>query len=255
VAQRAIAANNIHPWPDGTTFAKIAWKQRPDSSGMEHNGQILTDDFYQVEFMTKDATKYATTEGWGFGRWRAGDFKTYNRIELKPYGENANFTTECTSCHRPMQANDFVFTMPIHDPGVDSDLFSREAALPGNLPCQPLQWRVLTSLSNKKDHTMSTLYGNDAAIAYYRQFRSQPPAPGIVLALVTWNQKDDQHWFGGRIPGKPSLVEFVTGVPAPIYNTYERYEGPSLQKVTDVSTAVTQDRVGAITSMKAAVMP
>jgi hypothetical protein len=32
---------------------------------------------------------------------------------------------------------------------------------------------------------------------------------GAVLALVTWAQRDDPHWFGGRIPAMPESVEFV----------------------------------------------
>ena len=26
---------------------------------------------------------------------------------------------------------------------------------------------------------------------------------GAVLALVTWTQREDPHWFGGRIPDAP----------------------------------------------------
>jgi hypothetical protein len=37
--------------------------------------------------------------------------------------------------------------------------------------------------------------------------RSYPP--GSVLALVTWAQREDPHWFGARIPDRPLSVEFV----------------------------------------------
>jgi len=100
VAIKAIADHNINPWPDGTTFAKIAWFQQPDSSGVIHTGQ-----FFQVEFMIKDSQKYASTKGWGWARWRGTD--------LKPYGANANFSSECVTCHSPLRKNDYVFTMPI----------------------------------------------------------------------------------------------------------------------------------------------
>src|ERR1700712_2517480 len=33
VAIKAIAENNIHPWPDGTVFAKAAWAQQVDDAG------------------------------------------------------------------------------------------------------------------------------------------------------------------------------------------------------------------------------
>jgi Haem-binding domain/Cytochrome P460 len=101
VAVKAIAENRINPWPDGTAFAKVAWVQsQPDEHGV-----VKTGAFVQVELMIKDANKYASTEGWGFGRWRGTD--------LKPYGKDAAFQNECTGCHAPMAKNDFVYTMPI----------------------------------------------------------------------------------------------------------------------------------------------
>jgi hypothetical protein len=100
-AVKAIKDNHINPWPNGTQFAKIAWKAAMDSSGIVHAGEFL-----QVEFMIKDSEKYAATEGWGWGRWKG--------MQLKPYGANALFTTECTGCHRPLHDNDFVFTSPLH---------------------------------------------------------------------------------------------------------------------------------------------
>ena len=100
VAVKAIADGHINPWPDGSSFAKVAWLQsQPDDQGV-----VKTGAFVQVEFMTKDAAKYASTEGWGFGRWRGTD--------LKPYGKDAGFQNECTGCHAPMAKNDYVYTMP-----------------------------------------------------------------------------------------------------------------------------------------------
>ncbi len=101
VAVKAIAENHINPWPDGTMFAKVAWAQsQPDEKGV-----VKTGAFVQVELMIKDAKKYASTEGWGFGRWRGTD--------LKPYGKDASFQNECTNCHAPMDKNDYAYTMPI----------------------------------------------------------------------------------------------------------------------------------------------
>jgi hypothetical protein len=101
VAVKAIAENHINPWPDGTMFAKVAWAQ----SQPDENGVVKTGAFVQVELMIKDAKKYASTEGWGFGRWRGTD--------LKPYGKDASFQNECTNCHAPMAKNDYAYTMPI----------------------------------------------------------------------------------------------------------------------------------------------
>lgn len=100
IAVKAINAKKINPWPNGTIFAKVAWWQIKDSSGIVHTGE-----FKQVELMIKDSEKYASTSGWGWGRWLG--------MDLKPYGKNALFSNECTSCHQPMKDNDFVFTTPI----------------------------------------------------------------------------------------------------------------------------------------------
>jgi len=100
IAIKAIAAKQVQPWPDGAAFAKIAWKQVPDVKGIVH-----ADQFVQVEFMVKDAAKYSSTAGWGWGRWKG--------MDLKPYGKTADFTAECVSCHKPVARNDFVYTQPI----------------------------------------------------------------------------------------------------------------------------------------------
>jgi hypothetical protein len=245
VAQRAIAANNVHPWPDGSAFAKIAYKQQPDASG-----NIWAGEFVQVEFMVKDANKYASTEGWGFGRWRG--------VDHTPYGKNANFTVECTSCHLPMKNNDYVYTMPIHNVPAPIDVFNRDAALPADLPYQPLQWRVITSQVDKQHGTMSTLYGNDSAVDHARTTPQSPYPAGAVLSLVTWDQQEDHHWFGGRIPGKVRTIEFVSvtaasdGKPT---DSYQSYSGSPLKKAPDQDTVAVQPRIDAIVGLKAAVMP
>jgi len=100
VAIQAIAENRINPWPDGTTFAKIAWAARADTSGAVRAGAFL-----QVEFMIRDGKKFASTKGWGWARWRGTD--------LTPYGSDAGFVNECIGCHTPVRDSDYVFTMPI----------------------------------------------------------------------------------------------------------------------------------------------
>jgi mono/diheme cytochrome c family protein len=100
IAVRAIASKQIQPWPDGAAFAKVAWQAVPDAQGVLHTGK-----FVQVEFMVKGKTKYASTAGWGFGRWLGP--------ELKPYGKDEHFAGECVGCHTPVRDNDFVYTMPI----------------------------------------------------------------------------------------------------------------------------------------------
>jgi len=100
VAVKAINEHNTLDWPKGTILAKVQWDQKVDE-----NGNINTGKFNQVEYMIKDKTKYADSEGWGWAR-----FKT---LDLVPDGENASFTKKCISCHLPVKDEDYVFTFPI----------------------------------------------------------------------------------------------------------------------------------------------
>lgn len=100
VAIAAIADNHLSPWPDGTVFAKVAWEPVPDGKG-----NVQAGNFVQVEFMIKDTKKYASTLGWGWGRWKGTD--------LQPYGKTAAFAEECVGCHAQLRQSDFVFTKPI----------------------------------------------------------------------------------------------------------------------------------------------
>ena len=100
VAIQAIAESHINPWPDGSTLAKVVWQQKAGEGGA-----IATGEFVHVALMIKDKAKYAATAGWGWAQW--------NGTALKPFGNSATFANECVTCHAPLQANDYVFTMPI----------------------------------------------------------------------------------------------------------------------------------------------
>jgi hypothetical protein len=253
VAARAIAQNNIHPWPDGTAFAKIAYLRQPGA-----NGAVQAGAFKQVEFMVKDAHKYAATEGWGWGRWLGSDLVPYKKGDT-------SFVTECTGCHAPLRNTDFVFTMPIHDPGFTSELFNPMAALPGDLPYQPLDWKVISTSLDLLPGTMSTLYGNDVAVTHARTSPQGPYPAGSVLALVTWKQQEDRHWFGGRIPGAPVMVEFVSTSnfsTTPPSNSswpylYRVWSGSPLREDSsqESNPAFSSGRIQSIVAERAAVMP
>jgi hypothetical protein len=209
VAVKAAQSGNISPWPDGTRFAKIAWQQELGPDGLVHPGK-----FVQVELMLKDAHRYKDTDGWGWGRWLG--------LELKPYGTDARFVNQCTGCHQPVHGNDYVYTLPITMARVSGDeVVNNSAAVPqANLPDQPLGWSAITMYVDRKTHTMATLYGNDEAMQGVQAQAAHSAIPvggpkgpaypaGAVLALVTWVQRDDPHWFGARIPAAPQSVEFV----------------------------------------------
>ncbi|HEY2038153.1 MAG TPA: cytochrome P460 family protein [Edaphobacter sp.] len=131
---------------------------------------------------------------------------------------------------------------------------NQRASLTDKLPYNPLGWRVVTSWTNERQATMSTLYGNDLAVDHLRSGSDLPYPPGSVLALVTWSQRDDPHWFGARIPSTPRSVEFVT-ISDLQNRSYERFEGSPLKQVDDRDTDATTKRIDYLVSQRAAVMP
>ena len=97
---------------------------------------------------------------------------------------------------------------------------------------------------------MATLYGNDVAVRAARG-DSQPGYPsGSVLSLVTCSQREDDHWFGARVPGQVKSVEFVTvGAGRP---TYQEFTGAPLKKTTPVDPG---SRAEHILEQRSLVMP
>jgi mono/diheme cytochrome c family protein len=248
IAVKAAQSGNITPWPDGARFAKIAWQQTLGADGLMHPG-----DFVQVELMVKDAARYKHTEGWGWGRWRG--------LNLMPYGKSAHFATECTSCHLPMRGNDYVYTLPLTQARVIGNEVVNHtgAALPSNLPWQPLTWNAITMDVDRSHHTTSTLYGNETAMKALRARSDAPARPpaypaGAVLALVTWAQRDDPHWFGARIPDTPQAVEFLQVATAGQASRYRRFDGPRLTE-DPASTTDSAQRTTFIVGLPPASLP
>jgi hypothetical protein len=83
-------------FPDGTILTKLAWKRVPLP---EATGAFVTGSATTVQIMVKDSKKYASTGGWGFGRFVNG----------KPVDEAQHRT--CFACHQAhVQNHDLVFT-------------------------------------------------------------------------------------------------------------------------------------------------
>jgi len=220
IAIQAAQTGNVSPWPDGTRFAKVAWKQELGPDGLMHPGE-----FVQVELMLKNAQNYKDTDGWTWGRWRG--------LDLKPYGKDAHFVNECTGCHEPVRGNDYVYTLPITAAAhVDQNevINNRAAALPASLPYDPLKWNAITLYVDPKSRTTATLFGNDTAMqaVHARGANGGPPAyqAGSVLALVTWAQREDPHWFGARIPDTPQSVEFIQVAASGQKSSYRQFVLP-----------------------------
>ena len=84
------------PFPDGTILAKLAWKRVPST---EFAPASVPGAATTVQFMVKDSKKYATTGGWGFGRFVNG----------RPVDEAQHET--CFACHQArVKDHDLVFT-------------------------------------------------------------------------------------------------------------------------------------------------
>ena len=147
-----------------------------------------------------------------------------------------------------------------HRAPTERDLFNVDAALPAGLPVAPLEWRVITSSIDREHRTMATLFGNDAAVTSARSAADAVTYPtaygaGSQLALVTWVQRDDEHWFGGRIPQRFVSMELVTvaaGADGKTTTTYQRFGADG--RLADGSD---QDAVreGAILAERASFMP
>jgi hypothetical protein len=139
-----------------------------------------------------------------------------------------------------------------------SAALNKNAALAGDIPENPLRWKVITSTIDRSDSTMATLFGNDLAVEYVRSHSQKDYPAGSVLSLVTWNQREDPRWFGANIPNRIKSVEFVT-VSAqpnePPSYSYEEYEGSPLAKTTAQEPAVAKERTAYLLSLRAAVLP
>jgi Cytochrome P460 len=86
----------VLPFPDGAMLAKLAWKQVPSA---EFDGAFVPGHTTTVQIMVKDSKKYASTGGWGFGRF----------IDGKAVDQAQHET--CFACHQAnVRDHDFVFT-------------------------------------------------------------------------------------------------------------------------------------------------
>ena len=140
-----------------------------------------------------------------------------------------------------------------HSKPSTADVLNVEAKLPADMPVPALDWRTVTSSVDRAHGTMAMLTANDKAIFYAGS--GNYPA-GSVLALTTWLQRDDPHWFGARIPGTLVSLETVTmeaTADGKVTATYKRYAGNPLRDVTDNSSA--ESRKAAIVAMRYAPMP
>jgi len=134
-----------------------------------------------------------------------------------------------------------------------SNPLNQEASFPASFDLTKMGLKVITSSINKKQATMSTLYGNAAALKAATD--STQHQPGETFALVTWKQKADGHWFGANIPGNLQSVTMLktAGQAGAITFNYQKYTGKNLTLSAD--TVGNKASMKFILSEQASVMP
>jgi len=88
------------PFPDGTIIARLAWRYVPseeNNHAFGHPQSFVAGAATNVQFMVKDARKYAATGGWGFAQFSDG----------KP---DDVVVQNCFSCHVPAKTREYLFT-------------------------------------------------------------------------------------------------------------------------------------------------
>ena len=84
------------PFPDGAILAKLAWRREPST---EFEGAFVPGRATTVQIMVKDSKRYASTGGWGFGRFVDG--RAVDRAQHET----------CFGCHQAkVKGHDYVFT-------------------------------------------------------------------------------------------------------------------------------------------------
>lgn len=115
--------------------------------------------------------------------------------------------------------------------------------------------RVIAIFINKKEKTMSTLYGNSTALTTAITTKRQL-VTGLTYTLVTWNQQSNPYWFGNRIPGHVRSIEKIKiekdSGNSPLLK-YQIYNGKKLMLNEDTSHQ--QERIAYILSLKPSILP
>lgn len=94
---------SMQPFPDGTVIARLAWSYESSEENNKSFGRkqsfVAGHPKNGVQFMVKDATKYASTGGWLYAQFDDG----------KPLRDAAQLHS-CFQCHQAVNGRDYVFT-------------------------------------------------------------------------------------------------------------------------------------------------
>jgi hypothetical protein len=108
-AFRAGIPGNGKPFPDGSKMAKVEW--RPKKSPDAPYDINVPGTVYDLDFMVKDAKRFADSGGWGYAVFKhdaaSGTYTPATQTHKPPQGNDA----KCGSaCHTIAKAKDYVFT-------------------------------------------------------------------------------------------------------------------------------------------------
>jgi hypothetical protein len=100
---------NGKPFPDGAKMAKIHWVAKKNEGAP---GQpLVAGALHDVDFMVKDSTRFADSNGWGYGAFEyesgSDQFRPANESDQPPQAADA----KCgAACHTVVKSRDYVFT-------------------------------------------------------------------------------------------------------------------------------------------------
>ncbi len=108
-AYKAGASANGKPFPGGAKMAKIHWNAKEAEN--EPGAPLVPDTLHDVDFMAKDAKRFADSGGWGYAEFEhdlaSEAFRPGDLADVPPQANDA----KCGfACHTIVAAKDFVFT-------------------------------------------------------------------------------------------------------------------------------------------------
>ena len=107
-AYKAGVPVNGQPFPDGARMAKIHWTPKPLEA---FPTTAVPGELHDVDFMVKDAARFADSGGWGYAAFiyepSSGTFRPGNSGDQPPQANDA----KCGfACHTVAKGRDYVFT-------------------------------------------------------------------------------------------------------------------------------------------------
>jgi hypothetical protein len=99
---------NGKPFPDGAKMAKIHWLPKKSENP---GNPLVPDKLVNIDFMVKDAKRFADSGGWGYGVFAydaaTDTYRVGNTQDTPPQSNDA----KCGfGCHTIAKARDYVFT-------------------------------------------------------------------------------------------------------------------------------------------------